>query len=701
MRLLLILHLSGVNLLVLGKVVQSRSLQNPNWVSPDSKSTNDNFPTLPRRFLPLNFSQNVIPLNSSHCEPLKDDNSDWLDVICTDLNDADNLEPGEYPDQVRTLVITNSTFTELPNDAFEAKKVFILEIIDNKMLVRLDDATFTNDLSMLLALVIFGSGLKSQNENVDNFFHPFSNLTGLEQLILEDNKDLDLSGVGKHAFENITALLPSLHYLSFRGSSIKRVEHNLFWPLRNSSQLTDINLSSCELVSIASDSFVHLTNVQHIAFHENPKLLTVSTDIFNTPFLFALRSINLDTFENFGLAGNNLYTTPILLLDVVKDNLTSLDLSDNHLEFLGSMQEAIGIPAFPLMKNLETLKVRRSEIINVRPNTFDNLPNLKILDLSDNFITMFLKSLLVPTLEVIDLSYQYNQPAPIIYPFTFPDQIFHNANMTNLKKLYLSHTRMTDIPSGTFDGLDGLEVLDLENTNIATIADDAFAPLRNLKSLDLSYNVNLYHTTNKTFSSLANLERLNLAYSSYVFQADPPGYMSQNQNISSDSENSFDNGMVNITNFLKLDNLKSLDLTCALNPNCSADFNYSSPLDPNLLLALPNLEDLNLSENSLVQWTDDRFVHNTKLSRLSLAKNQMVHITAGLLESFSRLKYLDFRDNPIICDHFVAHFVLMVDNKSNDNFTIEGWDGGQGYSCVNESDTSQIYTYRYGQDFIL
>ena len=55
-----------------------------------------------------------------------------------------------------------------------------------------------------------------------------------------------------------------------------------------------------------------------------------------------------------------------------------------------------------------------------------------------------------------------------------------------------------------------------------------------------------------------------------------------------------------------------------------------------------------------------RFIHNVKLSSLSLAFNQIVFISDGMLESFERLKYLDLINNPITCDKNVVGFYDMA-----------------------------------------
>ena len=139
--------------------------------------------------------------------------------------------------------------------------------------------------------------------------------------------------------------------------------------------------------------------------------------------------------------------------------------------------------------------------------------------------------------------------------------------------------------------------------------------------------------------------------------------------------------------------------SCALNSFCDTDDEYEETIDPSYLKSLLELEELDLSRNSLAEWQDDRFFLNQKLKKLYLNSNSMRHLTQGLLDSFSRLKVLDISDNKFECDEFIFEFVnlTLIDPDLN----VLGWNQGNGYICRNASNTNQTLTFRKYYDWFL
>lgn len=83
--------------------------------------------------------------------------------------------------------------------------------------------------------------------------------------------------------------------------------------------------------------------------------------------------------------------------------------------------------------------------------------------------------------------------------------------MTQLKLLNLSLNEVTEIEKETFRDLIELETLDLSHNAINTIDVAAFSGLNELKSLDLSVN-NISAVVDGTFDTLLNLKVLNLSF---------------------------------------------------------------------------------------------------------------------------------------------------------------------------------------------
>jgi Leucine-rich repeat (LRR) protein len=102
--------------------------------------------------------------------------------------------------------------------------------------------------------------------------------------------------------------------------------------------------------------------------------------------------------------------------------------------------------------------------------------------------------------------------------------IFNNKKYSNLISLNLSHNKLTEIELKTFDGLNSLEYLYLQNNKIIIIEQGAFNALSNLKVLVLGEN-NITTLKAGSFTGLYNLERLNLCDNK--FEVIEPGAFSE------------------------------------------------------------------------------------------------------------------------------------------------------------------------------
>lgn len=95
-----------------------------------------------------------------------------------------------------------------------------------------------------------------------------------------------------------------------------------------------------------------------------------------------------------------------------------------------------------------------------------------------------------------------------------------------------------------------------------------------------------------------------------------------------------------------LPNLRVLNVTCALVRDRICDrgqYQYESPLDPDLLKPLTKIEVLDLSKNGLTAWAERRLDHNLRLRQLSVGYNKFKRITEAMLQDFKNLDYLDMR----------------------------------------------------------
>lgn len=114
-------------------------------------------------------------------------------------------------------------------------------------------------------------------------------------------------------------------------------------------------------------------------------------------------------------------------------------------------------------------------------NTFDNIPQLKILRLRGNRLTIATISRLNPlrTVEEIDLA-ENNLVGPLDSK-TLP-------KMELLRDIQLSHNSLSSIKKGALQGLTKLISLSLQHNQIDVLEDHAFSHLTTLVNLELSHN---------------------------------------------------------------------------------------------------------------------------------------------------------------------------------------------------------------------
>ncbi|XP_044763487.1 leucine-rich repeat-containing protein egg-6-like [Coccinella septempunctata] len=82
---------------------------------------------------------------------------------------------------------------------------------------------------------------------------------------------------------------------------------------------------------------------------------------------------------------------------------------------------------------------------------------------------------------------------------------------SNLKTLEIEYSNLATIEDGAFDGMDKLEVLNLQKNKIDKFPTKNLASLKNLKELNLKGNL-LTKVTTEDFPALPNLEKVNLGH---------------------------------------------------------------------------------------------------------------------------------------------------------------------------------------------
>nr|ARQ14821.1 toll-like recptor 3 [Oncomelania hupensis] len=270
--------------------------------------------------------------------------------------------------------------------------------------------------------------------------------------------------------------------------------------------------------SLDGDIFHGIEHLQQLNLAANDLDLRASESEFPSapttrPFVL------LPSLQQLDLSVNKLDAVPSDLFQGLNGSLKSLDLSHNQL---GQTHQTF-LPNFP--RNLLHLDLFHNALTGFQKQAFSGLHHLEWLNLRHNHIPPSTKAyppgLFDPFGEsLIELQIQGNCDSKCsfkhrFYPDTtfakltaletlymdgfYPDLAFGPGfqNMTSLVKLSLSSIdgafcNLEHIPNNTFQNIwKGLRNLNLSGCAISHIGENAFYPLRNLLSLDVSNNINL------------------------------------------------------------------------------------------------------------------------------------------------------------------------------------------------------------------
>ena len=244
-------------------------------------------------------------------------------------------------------------------------------------------------------------------------------------------------------------------------------------------------------------------------------------------------------------------------------------------------------------------------------------------------------------------------PAPRIDSFKAGDF----AGLSNLERLIMRKTGITELPAGVFNGLSDLRELKLDrNTNLATVYSGTFTGLRLLTDLIVDDSA-LTELPDDVFDGLLVLETLDLSDNELTTL--PKGVF---DNLTYLEElNLIGNGLTGLEEgiFDELVDLERLYLSR----------NSLSFLSADLFSELDNLERLSLWKNSLDDLPDDIFKDLDSLEVLSLNENNFDELPAGVFDDLSGLKrlYLDGNQLDALPDGLFAGWTSLVSLWLEDN----------------------------------
>ncbi|XP_074871953.1 toll-like receptor 4 [Carettochelys insculpta] len=452
----------------------------------------------------------------------------FLDLTRCDIQ---TIEDNAFVDlrYLLTLILTGNPLQHLGPSAFSG-----LESLQRLVAVE-DDISSLADLPIghLHTLEELNLG-KNQ---VDSLKLPryFSNLSALKLLNLQSNRissistgDLDALQGGKG--QNLTLVLSI--------NEIKHIQPGSF----EGVQLGELSLRSCfensSIMKACIQGFAGL-QVNRLVLGEFRNIHPVSD--FSNGLLDGLCQVQLQEFvficfKRFHNCTDTLFdclvnTTSIRLVDLYLNQVSEVPAASrvHQLEFKTCKFREVPAKKLSSFKELRVLRITKSKYLTNFLQKFEDLPNLEVLDLSENRLSFtqccsfHLEG--TPKLKHLNLSFNsaislsgvthVNELESLDFRYsklkglgTFPVLLA----LTKLIYLDISHTSTHIKSQCAFCGLESLQVLKMAGNSFHDKnPGNTFMNLAQLRTLDIS-SCELEQVSLSTFSSLHELRELNISH---------------------------------------------------------------------------------------------------------------------------------------------------------------------------------------------
>jgi Leucine-rich repeat (LRR) protein len=230
--------------------------------------------------------------------------------------------------------------------------------------------------------------------------------------------------------------------------------------------------------------------------------------------------------------------------------------------------------------------------------------------------------------------------------------------LEHLRSLRMAWNEIGDIHDDGYSSLGALLFLDLSSNNFEAIPSDCFHPMPVLRTLSLYYN-SIETVQHDAFLSLLELESVDLSHNKIVF-LDGATFQTNKKLRTVDLSHNhihYINGV-----FAHLPELRELFLSennilevpadgftdSALLTVIYLQQNAIRRVDPEALLSLPNLAQLHLSSNFIKAIPKDWFTTSNKLTSLSLDGNRLEGLEPGTFRYVSSLRELRLQNNRLV-----------------------------------------------------
>ncbi|XP_054568970.1 leucine-rich repeat-containing G-protein coupled receptor 6 [Eptesicus fuscus] len=385
------------------------------------------------------------------------------------MNNLTELQPGRFRHLrfLEELRLSGNHLSHIPGGAFSGLHSLKILMLQNNQLGGIP-AEALRQLPSLQSLRLDANLIALVPER------SFEGLSCLRHLWLDDNA---LAEVPVRALNR----LPALQAMTL---ALNRIRHVPDYAFQNLSSLVVLHLHNNRIQRLGTHSFEGLSSLETLDLNHN--------DLREFPV--AIRT--LGRLQELGFHDNNIKAIPEKAF-MGNPLLQTIHFYDNPIQSVGrsafqylpklhtlSLNGATDIQEFPDLKgttSLETLTLTRAGIRRLPPGMCQQLPRLRVLELSHNRIEE------LPSLQ----------------------------RCQKLEEIGLQHNRIWEVRADTFHQLSSLRALDLSWNAIRSIHPEAFATLRSLVKLDLTDN----QLTTLPLAGLGGLKHLKLKGNPALSQA--------------------------------------------------------------------------------------------------------------------------------------------------------------------------------------